>query len=107
MSVSMCFMYLDAPELGACMWTSIISSCIAPSTIIWCPLSFSLALFLNLFCLMLSIAVSDFLLFPIHEISFSVPLLLICVLCHKVGLIQAAYCSLFFFFNPVCCHSVF
>ena len=46
-SLSICFMYLDAPILGAYILMNIISSsCFDPYIIIWCPfLSFFVALF--------------------------------------------------------------
>ena len=47
MSVGMCLIYLGAALLGACVWTSVISSRVDPSTIMQCPLSFFMAFVLK------------------------------------------------------------
>ena len=101
MSVSIYWSYLGDPVLGAYVLMIVISSSLMdPLTIKQCPyLSFFMAFVLKSVLSDMSVVTPNFLSFLFNEISFPPHnFLFICVLCPKVSVLQAPYCTVLIFY---------
>ena len=96
--VNICFMYLGAPMLGAYAFSIVISIPLSLCNVLLC-LCYSL-FFLSLFCPFYKYCYpTHFFLFPFVWDTFFHPLTYsLCVFRSEVGLLQAAYIWVFFFF---------